>query len=90
MAEAAPSCQSHDACQKLTRLSHNERGYITRGTDSIWSQKIYTGPLTPPHPRSISGDSLMLTLFQATVLQFQSDQLSPNQSLWPLKLTCVM
>lgn len=43
-----------------------------------------------PPLRPISGASLLLTLFQVTVLLFQSDQLSPNKSVWPLKLICVM
>lgn len=34
------------------------------------------------------GASLLLTFFQVTILLFQSDQLSPNKSVWPLKLIC--
>lgn len=87
MAEAAFTSLL-DACQKLTHLSHNERGYIT-GTDSIWSQKIYTGPLTPP-PQVYQWGFTDVDTFQATVLQFQSDQLESKPITVALKLTCVM
>lgn len=40
--------------------------------------------------RPVTGDSLLFTFFQVTVLLFQSDQLSPNTSQCPLKLISVM
>lgn len=60
---------------------------------------ILHGALNPPAPerlttmdlwpslRPIGRASMLLTLFQVTLLLFQSDQLNPNKLLWPWKLT---
>lgn len=60
-------------------------------------EPILHGALNPPAPerlttldlwplRHISRASLLFTLFQVTLLLFQSDQLNPNKLLWPWKL----
>lgn len=58
-----------------------------RFTSFSW-QIDYIWPLTTP--LGYSSTSPLLTPVQATVLLFQSDQLTPATPLWPLKQICLM
>lgn len=64
---------------KETHLAHGERGHITG--------RLPTSDPCPPL-QAAGGASPLMVLFQVTVLQFQSNQLTPAIPLWPSSVSC--